>query len=220
MSARPNSAQRGVSVLFIFIITFLAMFSMGSLLFHTLQAIPTDQISIPDNDKMIKALLVMVDDLNAPQPNIDSLWAISIDTNINEIHFLEMTNGENWDALAASFSLSSEAKLSPAFIENAKSIIKNPEGYILLDRLGANAILVSQFPEIGAPSSTIISSGQMEAFCMTLNHPDKMRPLRLGQLFEDQHIAVNFHSKSSARLWEAFILPQEQRTCSIRSAVR
>jgi hypothetical protein len=214
MSTQPYPSQQFTRPLPVLIATFVAMFTMGMIIFQNPKTPPPIPTPTPHTENMVKIFLVLVDDLNTPKPQIDSLWTISINTKLSNINFLEMTDNEDWDDLLSSFSLDQNLQLSDSFIQLAKSTVTDADGYILLDRYGAATILSSWIPDkISLSSSSKISSEEITAFCGALDGSGQPKPIHLGQLTADKHMVIDPNTTASLQVWEVLIYPQEQRSC-------
>lgn len=91
-------------------------------------------------------LLVRVDQLDAPQPRLISIWFVSLfflDDNPTILTLAQIypSNSPSSGSLEKTFSLTDQGELSPAFWDVMDTYGFNWESYLVLDNAGANLLL-------------------------------------------------------------------------------
>ncbi len=214
MTNQIHPVQRNIHPFSIFLATFAAAFICGFCFLQTTRT--SAKISEPPSrtSSTLKFFLILVDDLNTPSPQLDSLWTISINPKLSNINFLEMSNESNWSDFLTAFSITQDRKLSPHFLQLAKNSVSDASGYILLDRVGASTILSGWIPDqVPLAAADKISSQQITALCGALASSRQTQPVHLSRLTENNHLIVDSDEPSYLQIWEALIYPETQPTC-------
>ena len=181
-------------------------------------------------------LIIHVDQLSKPKPGLISVWALFMSlTDPSSLMVKSLYPAVLIDktspSLSDSFSLTSEGKPSPAFINQLKSINLHWDSYLILDNQGISVLanwITGRIPRLHAvnPNSnenikTIIEEEEnlVVDICNNLSVPVSQRgPSPQWKLLIPQNMRTDLYFDAAAVNWERLTLSNPPPHCEAISA--